>query len=83
MQFVSLINNIENVLPGSLFAVPVLSTKLKVSDNVLAMIGSLSSVVDYLLYGMVSASTAFFMWIGKKTFFQFFLFKLGFIHAPK
>ncbi|XP_042864629.1 proton-coupled folate transporter-like [Penaeus japonicus] len=48
---------------GSLVAVPVLSAGLKVSDNVLAMVGALSSVFDYILYGLVSEETYFFMWL--------------------
>ncbi|ROT75258.1 putative adenylate cyclase [Penaeus vannamei] len=48
---------------GSLVAVPVLSAGLKVSDNALAMVGALSSVFDYILYGLVSEETYFFMWL--------------------
>ncbi|KAF2362137.1 Major facilitator superfamily [Trinorchestia longiramus] len=48
---------------GSLVAVPVLSTGLQVSDSVLAMVGSLSSVLDYVLYGLVSPSAAFLIWL--------------------
>nr|XP_053631145.1 proton-coupled folate transporter-like [Cherax quadricarinatus] len=48
---------------GSLVAVPVLSAGLKVSDNVLALVGAFSSVFDYVLYGLVTPSTYFFMWL--------------------
>ncbi|KAK4319411.1 hypothetical protein Pmani_009646 [Petrolisthes manimaculis] len=55
----------KNILAtlGSLAAVPLLSAVLKVSDNVLAMVGALSSVFDYVLYGLVSEDTYFFMWL--------------------
>lgn len=55
----------KNILAtlGSLAAVPLLSTVLSVSDNVLAMVGALSSVFDYVLYGLVSEDTYFFMWL--------------------
>lgn len=48
---------------GSLVAVPVLSKVLKMSDNMLAMVGAFSSVFDYVLYGLVSEDTYFFMWL--------------------
>ncbi|XP_018010174.1 proton-coupled folate transporter [Hyalella azteca] len=48
---------------GSLVAVPVLSAGLQVSDSVLAMVGALSSVLDYVLYGLVSPSAQFLIWL--------------------
>uniref|UniRef100_A0A6A7G3F5 Proton-coupled folate transporter-like n=3 Tax=Hirondellea gigas TaxID=1518452 RepID=A0A6A7G3F5_9CRUS len=48
---------------GSLIAVPVLSAGLKVSDSVLAMVGAFSAVLDYILYGLVSTSTVFLIWL--------------------
>nr|XP_045592749.1 proton-coupled folate transporter-like [Procambarus clarkii] len=48
---------------GSLVAVPVLSAGLKVSDNVLALVGAFSSVFDYVFYGLVTPGTFFFMWL--------------------
>lgn len=51
---------------GSLAAVPLLSQVLKVSDNYLALLGAFSSVADYTLYGLVSESSEFLVWIGKR-----------------
>ncbi|XP_050727481.1 proton-coupled folate transporter-like isoform X2 [Eriocheir sinensis] len=48
---------------GSLAAVPLLSQVLKVSDNYLALLGAFSSVADYTLYGLVSESSEFLVWI--------------------
>ncbi|XP_064095354.1 LOW QUALITY PROTEIN: probable peptidoglycan muropeptide transporter SLC46 [Macrobrachium nipponense] len=48
---------------GSLVAVPLLSGTLKMTDNMLAMVGAFSSVFDYVLYGMVREETYFFMWL--------------------
>ncbi|XP_076042102.1 uncharacterized protein LOC143026001 [Oratosquilla oratoria] len=48
---------------GSLVAVPLLSKGLQVSDGVLAMLGALSSVADYLCYGLVSSSTVSLIWV--------------------
>ncbi|XP_071521332.1 probable peptidoglycan muropeptide transporter SLC46 [Panulirus ornatus] len=58
-------NTYKNLLStlGSLVAVPVLSAGLKVSDNALAMVGAFSSVFDYVLYGLVTVETFFFMWL--------------------
>ncbi|XP_045126852.1 proton-coupled folate transporter-like [Portunus trituberculatus] len=48
---------------GSLAAVPLLSAVLKVSDNVLALVGAFSSVFDYVFYGLVTTETYFFIWL--------------------
>lgn len=53
------------ITTGSLVAVPVLSAGLKVSDSFLAMVGALSAVLDYVLYGLVTPTASFLIWIGE------------------
>ena len=53
------------IFPGSLVAVPVLSVQVGLSDNVLALMGAMAAVTDYLLYGLVTSSSRFLTWIGK------------------
>nr|XP_045593016.1 proton-coupled folate transporter-like [Procambarus clarkii] len=48
---------------GSLVAVPLLSGCLGVSDNLLAMVGAMSAIFEYVLYGCVSDTRAYFIWI--------------------
>ncbi|XP_042882122.1 proton-coupled folate transporter-like isoform X2 [Penaeus japonicus] len=48
---------------GSLVAVPLLSSGLGVSDNYLAILGATASVLDYILYGLVSENVAVLVWV--------------------
>ncbi|XP_064092080.1 proton-coupled folate transporter-like [Macrobrachium nipponense] len=48
---------------GSLVAVPLLSGRFKVSDNILATIGALSGVIEYIVYGCVSETQINLIWI--------------------
>ncbi|XP_047488254.1 uncharacterized protein LOC125038729 [Penaeus chinensis] len=48
---------------GSLVAVPLLSGRLGVSDNVLAMVGATSGIVEYTTYGFVSEEQPLLIWI--------------------
>jgi len=48
---------------GSMFAVPLLSVTLGLSDVLLAVVGAVSSVSDYLIYGFVHAQASALIWI--------------------
>ncbi|XP_063600730.1 proton-coupled folate transporter-like [Penaeus indicus] len=48
---------------GSLMAVPLLSGRLGVSDNALAMVGATSGALEYVAYGCVSTSQSILIWI--------------------
>ncbi|XP_042221921.1 proton-coupled folate transporter-like [Homarus americanus] len=48
---------------GSLVAVPLLSGRLGVADNVLAMVGAMSGVLEYVVYGCISDTRPYFIWI--------------------
>ncbi|XP_068230710.1 probable peptidoglycan muropeptide transporter SLC46 [Palaemon carinicauda] len=48
---------------GSLVMVPVLSTGMGISDNYLAILGASASILDYILYGLVSEESYFLVWI--------------------
>ncbi|XP_069942298.1 lysosomal proton-coupled steroid conjugate and bile acid symporter SLC46A3-like [Cherax quadricarinatus] len=48
---------------GSLVAVPLLSGRLGVSDNLLAVVGAMSGVIEYVFYGCISDSRPYFIWI--------------------
>ncbi|KAK8754139.1 hypothetical protein OTU49_013333, partial [Cherax quadricarinatus] len=48
---------------GSLVAVPLLSGRLGVSDNLLAVVGAMSGVIEYVIYGCISDSRPYFIWI--------------------
>ncbi|XP_071520553.1 probable peptidoglycan muropeptide transporter SLC46 isoform X2 [Panulirus ornatus] len=48
---------------GSLVAVPLLSGRLRVSDNLLAMVGAMSGVLEYVVYGAVSDIRSYLIWI--------------------
>ncbi|XP_066939775.1 proton-coupled folate transporter-like [Macrobrachium rosenbergii] len=48
---------------GSLVAVPLLSGRFKVTDNILATIGALSGVVEYVVYGCVTETQTNLIWI--------------------
>ncbi|XP_071520554.1 probable peptidoglycan muropeptide transporter SLC46 [Panulirus ornatus] len=48
---------------GSLVAVPLLSGRLRVSDNLLAMVGAMSGVLEYVVYGAVSDTRSYLIWI--------------------
>lgn len=52
---------------GSLFAVPLLSWVMGMSDNFLAILGAFSSVADYTTYGLVSKDAEFLIWIAPVT----------------
>ena len=46
-------------------AVPLLSGHFGVSDNILAMTGAMSGVVEYVVYGCVSETQHKLIWVGK------------------
>ncbi|XP_064099680.1 probable peptidoglycan muropeptide transporter SLC46 [Macrobrachium nipponense] len=48
---------------GSLVMVPLLSTGMGISDNYLAILGASASILDYILYGLVSVDSYFLVWI--------------------
>ncbi|KAF2363247.1 Major facilitator superfamily [Trinorchestia longiramus] len=48
---------------GSMVAVPILSTHVGLNDNLLALIGAFAATLDYLLYGLISSSAQFLIWI--------------------
>ncbi|XP_064092217.1 probable peptidoglycan muropeptide transporter SLC46 [Macrobrachium nipponense] len=48
---------------GSMMAVPVLSGWLRISDNSLALVGAMSGVVEYVIYGCVTEDRVFLFWI--------------------
>ncbi|XP_064091945.1 uncharacterized protein LOC135205167 [Macrobrachium nipponense] len=48
---------------GSLVAVPLLSGCLGVPDNILAMVGATSGIIEYVIYGCISESHASLIWI--------------------
>ncbi|KAK7075055.1 hypothetical protein SK128_006948 [Halocaridina rubra] len=48
---------------GSLVAVPLLSIYFGISDNVLAMIGAMSGIFEYIVYGCVTESHKYFIWV--------------------
>ncbi|XP_063848794.1 uncharacterized protein LOC135093445 [Scylla paramamosain] len=50
---------------GSLVAVPLLSGHLGVPDIVLALVGAISGILEYVIYGFVSQARPFLLWIGK------------------
>jgi len=49
---------------GSLVAVPLLSTRAGLSDSVLALIGAVASIADYVFYGLVTSSLEVLIWLG-------------------
>ncbi|XP_064092201.1 probable peptidoglycan muropeptide transporter SLC46 [Macrobrachium nipponense] len=48
---------------GSLVAVPLLSGYFGVSDNILAIVGALSGVLEYSIYGCISETQRFLIWL--------------------
>ncbi|XP_066939777.1 lysosomal proton-coupled steroid conjugate and bile acid symporter SLC46A3-like [Macrobrachium rosenbergii] len=48
---------------GTLVAVPLLSGYFGVSDNILAIVGALSGVLEYSVYGCISETQRFLIWL--------------------
>ncbi|XP_071520051.1 proton-coupled folate transporter-like [Panulirus ornatus] len=49
---------------GSLSLVPTLSKWMTFSDSALALLGTVSIMLEYICYGLVNADRVFFMWLG-------------------
>ncbi|XP_053631244.1 probable peptidoglycan muropeptide transporter SLC46 [Cherax quadricarinatus] len=48
---------------GSLVAVPLLSAHLGISDNLLAMLGTMSGITEYVVYGCILDTRPYLIWI--------------------